>query len=56
MSAVIEIRIPDIGDFTEVAVIEVLVEAGEHVDAEQSLVTLESDKATMEIPAARGGQ
>jgi dihydrolipoamide dehydrogenase len=51
----IEVRVPDIGDFPEVPVIEVLVEAGEHVEAEQSLVTLESDKATMEIPAPMSG-
>ena len=51
----IEVRVPDIGDFEDVPVIEVLVEAGEHVDAEQSLVTLESDKATMEIPAPVAG-
>jgi dihydrolipoamide dehydrogenase len=51
----IEIRVPDIGDFSDVPVIEVLVEAGAHVDAEQSLVTLESDKATMEIPAPVAG-
>ena len=55
MSALIEIHVPDIGDFTEVPVIEVLVGAGDHVDAEQSLVTLESDKATMEIPAPAAG-
>ncbi len=51
----IEVRVPDIGDFSDVPVIEVLVEVGEHVDAEQSLVTLESDKATMEIPAPVAG-
>ena len=55
MSVLIEIHVPDIGDFTDVPVIEVLVEAGEHVDAEQSLLTLESDKATMEIPAPVSG-
>ena len=51
----IKVLVPDIGDFTDVPVIEVLVEVGEHVDAEQSLVTLESDKATMEIPAPAAG-
>jgi dihydrolipoamide dehydrogenase len=55
MSNTIEIRVPDIGDFTNVPVIEVLVKPGESVDVEQSLVTLESDKATMEIPAPRAG-
>jgi pyruvate dehydrogenase E2 component (dihydrolipoamide acetyltransferase) len=51
----IEIRVPDIGDFDRIPVIEVLVEAGDAVDAEQSLLTLESDKATMDIPAPQAG-
>ena len=51
MSKTIEIRVPDIGDFIDVPVVEVLVKAGDRVDAEQSLVTLESDKAVMEIPS-----
>lgn len=51
----IEIRVPDIGDFSDIPVIEVLVKAGDHVQADQSLVTLESDKATMEIPAPAAG-
>ena len=51
----IEIKVPDIGDFGDVPVIEVLVASGETVDAEQSLVTLESDKATMEVPAPVAG-
>lgn len=51
----IEIRVPDIGDFTDVPVIEVLVSAGDEVEAEQSLITLESDKATMEVPAPVAG-
>ncbi len=55
MSKSIEIRVPDIGDLSDVPVIEVLVEAGDHVIAEQSLATLESDKATMEIPAPASG-
>ena len=55
MSNRIEIRVPDIGEFTDVPVIEVLVSPGEAVDAEQSLVTLESDKATMEVPAPVAG-
>jgi dihydrolipoamide dehydrogenase len=55
MSNRLEIRVPDIGDFSAVPVIEVLVEAGDTVDAEQSLVTLESDKATMEVPAPLAG-
>jgi len=51
----IEITVPDIGDFSDVPVIEVLVAAGDSVAAEQSLVTLESDKATMEVPAPAAG-
>jgi len=51
----IEIKVPDIGDFGDVPVIEVLVAAGDSVEAEQSLVTLESDKATMEVPAPVAG-
>jgi len=52
---VIEIKVPDIGDFRDVPVIEVLKSAGDHVDAEDSLVTLESDKATMEVPSPLPG-
>jgi dihydrolipoamide dehydrogenase len=55
MSNTIEICVPDIGDFIDVPVVEVLVKVGDHVDAEQSLVTLESDKAVMEIPAPGPG-
>ena len=55
MSKRIEITVPDIGDFGDVPVIEVLVAVGDVVEAEQSLVTLESDKATMEIPAPAAG-
>ncbi|MDH4096017.1 MAG: dihydrolipoyllysine-residue acetyltransferase [Betaproteobacteria bacterium] len=50
-----EISVPDIGDFKDVAVIEVLVKAGDAVAPEQSLITVESDKATMEIPAPGAG-
>ena len=50
------IKVPDIGDFDEVDVIEVLVAEGDEVAAEQSLITLESDKATMEVPADRAGK
>jgi dihydrolipoamide dehydrogenase len=50
-----EVKVPDIGDFKEVEVIEVLVKPGDSVDKEQSLVTLESDKATMEIPSPDAG-
>ena len=51
----VEIRVPDIGDFKNVPVIEVHVAAGDRVEAEQPLLTLESDKATMDIPAPRSG-
>ncbi len=51
----IEIVVPDIGDFDEVAVIELLVKPGETVKAEQSLITVESDKASMEIPSSHAG-
>ena len=50
-----EIRVPDIGDFEDVEVIEVLVAAGDRVEIEDSLITLESDKATMEIPSPVSG-
>src|SRR5512140_3578981 len=51
----IDIKVPDIGDFKDVAVIEVLVKPGDTVKAEQSLVTVESDKASMEIPSSHAG-
>ena len=51
----IEIKVPDIGDFKEVEVIELLVKAGDVVKAEQSLITVESDKASMEIPSSHAG-
>ena len=50
-----EVRVPDLGDFRDVPVVEVLVGPGDAVEAEQALVTLESDKATMEVPAPREG-
>ena len=53
--ALIEVKVPDIGDFKDVAVIELLVQPGQTVKAEQSLVTVESDKASMEIPSSHGG-
>ena len=53
--AIVDIKIPDIGDFAEVTVIELLVKAGDTIKAEQSLITVESDKASMEIPASQGG-
>ena len=51
----IEIKVPDIGDFKDVAIIEVLVKPGDTVRQEQSLVTVESDKASMEIPISHAG-
>lgn len=50
-----EVKVPDIGDFESVSVIEVLVKAGDTIKAEQSLVTVESDKASMEIPSSHAG-
>ena len=55
MSNIVQIKVPDIGDFKEVEVIEVLVAVGDTIKAEQSLITVESDKASMEIPASQGG-
>src|SRR5688572_16023085 len=53
--AIVEVKVPDIGDFDEVAVIEVLVKVGDKVKPEQSLITVESDKASMEIPSSAAG-
>jgi pyruvate dehydrogenase E2 component (dihydrolipoamide acetyltransferase) len=53
--ALIDIKVPDIGDFDEVTVIEILVKPGDTVKADQSLLTVESDKASMEIPSSHGG-
>jgi dihydrolipoamide dehydrogenase len=53
--ASIDIKVPDIGDFQEVAVIEILVKVGDTVKVEQSLITVESDKASMEIPCSHAG-
>ncbi|MBP6225193.1 MAG: dihydrolipoyl dehydrogenase [Rhizobacter sp.] len=53
--ALMDIKVPDIGDFKDVAVIELLVQAGDAVKAEQSLITVESDKASMEIPSSHAG-
>jgi len=55
VSSTIEIKVPDIGDFSAVPVIEVLVAVGDRVQKEQSLITLESDKATMEVPSPEAG-
>ncbi|MCH7343865.1 dihydrolipoyl dehydrogenase [Pelomonas sp. CA6] len=53
--ALVEVKVPDIGDFKDVAIIEVLVKPGDTVRAEQSLITVESDKASMEIPSSHAG-
>ncbi|MGZ5155411.1 MAG: dihydrolipoyllysine-residue acetyltransferase [Caldimonas sp.] len=53
--ATVEVKVPDIGDFKDVEIIEVLVKPGDQVKAEQSLVTVESDKASMEIPSSAAG-
>ncbi len=55
-AAAMQLLVPDIGDFDEVAVIEVFVKPGDMVQVEQSLITVESDKASMEIPASHAGQ
>src|SRR5689334_25380264 len=55
MADTIEVKVPDIGDFKDVPVIEVLVKAGDRVTPEESLITLESDKATMEVPSPGAG-
>lgn len=53
--ALIDIKVPDIGDFKDVAVIELLVKPGDRIAVDQSLVTVESDKASMEIPSSHAG-
>ena len=53
--AIVEIKVPDIGDFAEVTVIELMVAPGDTIKVDQSLITVESDKASMEIPSSHGG-
>ena len=53
--AIVEIKVPDIGDFDEVTVIELMVKPGDTIKADQSLITVESDKASMEIPSSDAG-
>ena len=55
MSQIIEVKVPDIGNFSDVPIIEVLVKPGDVIKAEEPLITLESDKATMDVPAPLGG-
>src|SRR5580765_7767408 len=51
----IEVKVPDIGDFNDIPVIEIFVKPGDSVKAEDSLITLESDKATMDVPSPAAG-
>src|SRR5678816_4045741 len=55
VSRVAEIRVPELGDFKDVAVIDVLVKAGDSVELETPLVTLETEKATMDVPSTEAG-
>jgi len=55
MSQIVEVKVPNIGDFQDVEVIEILVSAGDSIQAEDSLISVESDKATMEIPSPQAG-
>jgi pyruvate dehydrogenase E2 component (dihydrolipoamide acetyltransferase) len=55
MSQLVEVKVPDIGDFTDIPVIEILVKPGDTVKKEDSLISLESDKATMEVPSTHAG-
>ncbi len=55
MSNAIDIKVPDIGDFSDVPVIEIFVKVGDTVKAEDPIVSLESDKATMDVPAPLAG-
>ena len=53
--SMIEVKVPDIGDFKEVEIIELLVQPGDTIKVDQSLITVESDKASMEIPSSHAG-
>jgi pyruvate dehydrogenase E2 component (dihydrolipoamide acetyltransferase) len=55
MSQLLEIKVPDIGDYQDVPVIEVHIKPGDRIEKEQSLITLESDKATMDVPSSHAG-
>ncbi len=50
-----EVQVPDLGDFEDVEIVEVLVAVGDHVSAEDPLITLETDKAALEVPSAEEG-
>src|ERR1700687_2704843 len=55
MATMVEVRVPDIGDFKDIPIIEVFVKAGDTVKAEDPLISLESDKATMDVPSPAAG-
>jgi pyruvate/2-oxoglutarate dehydrogenase complex dihydrolipoamide acyltransferase (E2) component len=55
MSTAIEVKVPDIGDYKNIPVIDILVKVGDAIKAEDALITLESDKATMDVPAPTAG-
>ncbi|MDQ2640204.1 MAG: dihydrolipoamide acetyltransferase, partial [Pseudomonadota bacterium] len=55
MSQSIEVRVPDLGNFSEVGVIEVLVKPGDRVEVDTPLITLETEKATMDVPSTAAG-
>ena len=54
--SIVQIAVPDMGDFSDVAIIEMLVAVGDVIAPEQSIITVESDKASLEIPASHGGR
>src|SRR3954462_15929930 len=54
-AGIVEVRVPDMGNFKDVAIIDVLVKPGERIELETSLVTLETEKATMDVPSTVGG-
>ncbi|MCB1776028.1 MAG: hypothetical protein KDI50_01195, partial [Candidatus Competibacteraceae bacterium] len=56
MSALVEVKVPDIGDFKDVPVIEVFVKPGDAIQVEDPIITLESDKASMEVPSTVAGK
>src|SRR5437867_7876930 len=53
--SIVEVKVPDIGDFKEVEVIELMVKVGDTIKVDQSVITVESDKASMEIPSSHAG-
>ncbi|MEQ1518691.1 MAG: biotin/lipoyl-containing protein, partial [Usitatibacteraceae bacterium] len=55
MANLIDVKVPDIGDFADIPVIEIFVKPGDTIKKEDSLISLESDKATMEVPSTHSG-